>query len=375
MSDESKVTMEARGNGEQNIKEKLTDSEDFDADKAILEKIEALRSAIGDKYVNAMVGLEEIKWGSGYQKADSGLLDYAGSLNDLVLYGSKTSKLYKKGKTSDGAANAGVDNSTEFEVRESVNAIIKMLGLVNEFSGSVLDMLNKKVFQLAYAMIRLDKELPSLSDRYGTIIHGFNEYNTLRVRYGNAEIIRELRLRKDATPEKNYEIAKINLDAYISETKHLKTLLSSGGTNDLFVLDRLTCAFHHIYAAKDDMKGWLDGIRNLLVDCDKLAARNDMVWLKSDLLYVHNCITSIAEVFETALKLIDDYANEASKPPYAFMHYDFVVKDVADRWLGESLPDPVTNGTRYSDLIRSVNKSWDSVLRPIAKNAAKWGWD
>ena len=370
MSDESKVTMQEQGNGEQC---KLT--EDLDSDKAILAQLDAFDNEISDKYINTMVALNLVKWGADYQKAETGLLEYAMRLNDLVAYGSKTAKLYRNRAKSGGPVNACVDNSDELEVRDRVNAIVKMSELKSNFVDSVLDMTNKRVFKLAYSMIRLDKELPSLSDRHSTIIYGFNEYNTLRVHYGNAEIIRELRLRKDATPEENYEIAKKHLDAYISETKYLKTLLSGGGTNDLFVLDRMTCAFHHIYAAKDDMKGCLDSIRKLLADCDKLAAIDYMVWVKSDISNMHDLFTSITEIFETTLKLIDDYASEASKPPYAFLHYDFVVKDVADRWLAESLPDPMTNGTRYSDLIRSVKKSWDSVLRPIAKNAAKWGLD
>lgn len=370
MSDESKVTMEARGNGEQCVAER----EELDNDKAILAQLDALEKDISDKYVNTMVALNLIKWGADYQKAETGLLEYAMRLNDLVAYGCKTAKIYR-GKTSGGVVNACVDNTDELVVRDRVNAIVKMSSLKNAFVDSVLDMTNKRVFQLAYAMIRLDKELPSLSDRHSTIIYGFNEYNTLRVHYGNAEIIRELRLRKEATPEENYEIAKKHLDAYISETKHLKSLLSSGGTNDMFVLDRMTCAFHHIYAAKDSMKGCLDNIRKLLTDCDKLAAIDYMVWLKSEISDMHDLCASITEIFETTLKLIDDYAGEASKPPYAFLHYDLVVKDVADRWLAESLPNPMTNGTRYSDLIKAMKKSWDSVLRPIAKNAAKWGWD
>ncbi len=90
---------------------------------------------------------------------------------------------------------------------------------------------------------------------------------------------------------------------------------------------------------------------------------------------MNTLLGELVKIFDLALKLIDDYANGSSKPPYAFMHYDQVVKESAERWLDESLPDPLTNGTQYFNLVKAVNKKWDSVLRPIAKNAAKWGLD
>lgn len=66
---------------------------------------------------------------------------------------------------------------------------------------------------------------------------------------------------------------------------------------------------------------------------------------------------------------------EGSKAPYAIMHYDLVVKDVANRWLNESLSDPLSNGTQYADLIRQLIKSIGNTANVIAKNAAKWGMD
>ena len=73
--------------------------------------------------------------------------------------------------------------------------------------------------------------------------------------------------------------------------------------------------------------------------------------------------------------MINNYANESTKAPYAIMHYDMVVKDVANRWLSESLPDPLTAGTKYADIIKQMIKSIGDNARVIARNAAKWGMD
>ncbi len=367
MSDNMELKTEPENNA-QLSDDNLTDVDNSDAEKVMSAKLNAFNNAISDKYTETMAGLSEIEFGSGYQKADRGLLDFFSKINDLELYACKTANIYLKGD----ASNTGADDITKSDTFANIKSIVNIGIFANEFGRTALDIANKEMFKLAFTMIRLDKELGSISDRNSTIIYGFNEYNTLRVNYGNAEIIKELKLRKSATPEENYDIAKNHLNAYIGNTQHLKTLLSSGGTNDLFIIDRLSCAFKNIYAAKDSMKGCLESAKKLLGECDKLVADEPSVLVTQ---LVRDILISIISSFETALKLIEDYASESSKTPYALVHYDLVVKDVADRWLAESLPDPLSNGTRYSDLIRSINKSWDSVLRPIAKNAEKWGLD
>ena len=375
MSDEKEIKKEqavtpgSTGNDEK--------GQDLDPDKVILEELKALDDEILANYMNANYFLTETENGLSYRKAEDAILAYNMSLSKLGRYAAKTQKLYNTFEIIGASLKSIAGNPNQVLASKRILGIYKQLENYKAFTDALSDMVQNQVFMYAYSMIRMDIEIPAIAaDTYNRIIGGMNEYNTLRVKYGNADIIKELKLRKTAPPAENYDIAKYHLDNYIGGTKDLKYLLSSGGQNKLYIIDRLTCAFHHIYLKKDDLKGYLDLARKTLNTVNSIKESHAGLNIET---YIPTQMQTITEdvirILEKAIKLTEDYASNSSKLPYALMHYDFVVTEAANRWLGESLPDPLTNGTRYDNLIKSVVKAWDSVLRPIAKNAAKWGLD
>lgn len=365
---------------EQGTPEKINGKEDrfqdFDADKMIVSELEAYDNQINDKLKSVLEGLNQTKQGAGHLYAEIALLEFCVNLSDLGAYGAKNWKLYSPVEIIGASFENLVDNSKTVAFCRT-RSLYNNKEFITDYGKLISEMVQNDMFKYAYSMIRMNAELPHLSDIYSKIIYGFNEYNNLRVYYGNAEIIKELKLHKNTAPEENYQIAKAHLDNYINGKPNLTALLSSGGFNDLCIIDRITCAFQKIYQAKDSMKGYIESAKKTMDDCDKKSEMflNVIKFEKHTLKKMRDVLVAIIEVFETALKLIDEYVNETGKPPYAFMHYDSTIKETADRWLSDSLPDPLTNGTKYGYLIKQVKKSWDSILRPIANNAAKWGLD
>ena len=375
MSDDKEIIEEQAP--KEDSKEQGDKRENFNGDEAILAELQTHENEVEDKRRQAYDGLHDCLLGKGFHEAEDGLLAFNMSLTSLVRCGNKNRKLYSVTVPLTAGFRGVIGGDTSEAIGYGkCSSLSALTETVTDFCSNISDMVQNQTIKLAYTMIRIDKELPALSDVYNTIISGFNEYNNLRIHYGNADIIKELKLRKSAAPEANYEIAKKHLDNYIGGTKYLKSLLSAGTKNDLFVIDRITTAFHYIYASKDLMKSSLDTAQRLsdaVLNSPVKKVYLDAV--ETPVICMNTLLGELVKIFDLALKLIDDYANGSSKPPYAFMHYDLVVKESAERWLDESLPDPLTNGTQYFNLVKAVNKKWDSVLRPIAKNAAKWGLD
>jgi len=375
MSDDKEIMEEQAP--KEDSKEQGDKRENFNGDEAILAELQTHENEVEDKRRQAYDGLHDCLLGKGFHEAEDGLLAFNMSLTSLVRCGNKNRKLYSVTVPLTAGFRGVIGGDTSEAIGYGkCSSLSALTETVTDFCSNISDMVQNQTIKLAYTMIRIDKELPALSDVYNTIISGFNEYNNLRIHYGNADIIKELKLRKSAAPEANYEIAKKHLDNYIGGTKYLKSLLSAGTKNDLFVIDRITTAFHYIYASKDLMKSSLDTAQRLsdaVLNSPVKKVYLDAV--ETPVICMNTLLGELVKIFDLALKLIDDYANGSSKPPYAFMHYDLVVKESAERWLDESLPDPLTNGTQYFNLVKAVNKKWDSVLRPIAKNAAKWGLD
>jgi len=375
MSDDKEIIEEQAP--KEDSKEQGDKRENFNGDEAILAELQTHENEVEDKRRQAYDGLHDCLLGKGFHEAEDGLLAFNMSLTSLVRCGNKNRKLYSVTVPLTAGFRGVIGGDTSEAIGYGkCSSLSALTETVTDFCSNISDMVQNQTIKLAYTMIRIDKELPALSDVYNTIISGFNEYNNLRIHYGNADIIKELKLRKSAAPEANYEIAKKHLDNYIGGTKYLKSLLSAGTKNDLFVIDRITTAFHYIYASKDLMKSSLDTAQRLsdaVLNSPVKKVYLDAV--ETPVICMNTLLGELVKIFDLALKLIDDYANGSSKPPYAFMHYDLVAKESAERWLDESLPDPLTNGTQYFNLVKAVNKKWDSVLRPIAKNAAKWGLD
>jgi len=375
MSDDKEIMEEQAP--KEDSKEQGDKRENFNGDEAILAELQTHENEVEDKRRQAYDGLHDCLLGKGFHEAEDGLLAFNMSLTSLVRCGNKNRKLYSVTVPLTAGFRGVIGGDTSEAIGYGkCSSLSALTETVTDFCSNISDMVQNQTIKLAYTMIRIDKELPALSDVYNTIISGFNDYNNLRIHYGNADIIKELKLRKSAAPEANYEIAKKHLDNYIGGTKYLKSLLSAGTKNDLFVIDRITTAFHYIYASKDLMKSSLDTAQRLsdaVLNSPVKKVYLDAV--ETPVICMNTLLGELVKIFDLALKLIDDYANGSSKPPYAFMHYDLVVKESAERWLDESLPDPLTNGTQYFNLVKAVNKKWDSVLRPIAKNAAKWGLD
>lgn len=375
MSDDKEIMEEQAP--KEDSKEQGDKRENFNGDEAILAELQTHENEVEDKRRQAYDGLHDCLLGKGFHEAEDGLLAFNMSLTSLVRCGNKNRKLYSVTVPLTAGFRGVIGGDTSEAIGYGkCSSLSALTETVTDFCSNISDMVQNQTIKLAYTMIRIDKELPALSDIYNTIISGFNDYNNLRIHYGNADIIKELKLRKSAAPEANYEIAKKHLDNYIGGTKYLKSLLSAGTKNDLFVIDRITTAFHYIYASKDLMKSSLDTAQRLsdaVLNSPVKKVYLDAV--ETPVICMNTLLGELVKIFDLALKLIDDYANGSSKPPYAFMHYDLVVKESAERWLDESLPDPLTNGTQYFNLVKAVNKKWDSVLRPIAKNAAKWGLD
>ncbi len=374
MSDDKEIMEEQAP--KEDSKEQGDKRENFSGDEAILAELQTHENEVEDKRRQAYDGLHDCLLGKGFHEAEDGLLAFNMSLTSLVRCGNKNRKLYPGTMPLTAGFRGVLGDTSEVFGYGKCSSLSALTETVTDFCSNISDMVQNQTIKLAYTMIRIDKELPALSDVHNTIISGFNDYNNLRIHYGNADIIKELKLRKSAAPEENYEIAKKHLDNYIGGTKYLKTLLSAGTKNDLFVIDRITTAFHYIYASKDLMKSSLDTAQRL--SDAVLNSPVNKIYLdtvETPVICMNTLLGELVKIFDLALKLIDDYANGSSKPPYAFMHYDQVVKESAERWLDESLPDPLTNGTQYFNLVKAVNKKWDSVLRPIAKNAAKWGLD
>jgi len=375
MSDDKEIMEEQAP--KEDSKEQGDKRENFKGDEAILAELQTHENEVEDKRRQAYDGLHDCLLGKGFHEAEDGLLAFNMSLTSLVRCGNKNRKLYSVTVPLTAGFRGVIGGDTSEAIGYGkCSSLSALTETVTDFCSNISDMVQNQTIKLAYTMIRIDKELPALSDVYNTIISGFNDYNNLRIHYGNADIIKELKLRKSAAPEANYEIAKKHLDNYIGGTKYLKSLLSAGTKNDLFVIDRITTAFHYIYASKDLMKSSLDTAQRLsdaVLNSPVKKVYLDAV--ETPVICMNTLLGELVKIFDLALKLIDDYANGSSKPPYAFMHYDLVVKESAERWLDESLPDPLTNGTQYFNLVKAVNKKWDSVLRPIAKNAAKWGLD
>ena len=375
MSDDKEIIEEQAP--KEDSKEQGDKRENFNGDEAILAELQTHENEVEDKRRQAYDGLHDCLLGKGFHEAEDGLLAFNMSLTSLVRCGNKNRKLYSVTVPLTAGFRGVIGGDTSEAIGYGkCSSLSALTETVTDFCSNISDMVQNQTIKLAYTMIRIDKELPALSDVYNTIISGFNDYNNLRIHYGNADIIKELKLRKSAAPEANYEIAKKHLDNYIGGTKYLKSLLSAGTKNDLFVIDRITTAFHYIYASKDLMKSSLDTAQRLsdaVLNSPVKKVYLDAV--ETPVICMNTLLGELVKIFDLALKLIDDYANGSSKPPYAFMHYDLVAKESAERWLDESLPDPLTNGTQYFNLVKAVNKKWDSVLRPIAKNAAKWGLD
>ncbi len=375
MSDDKEIMEEQAP--KEDSKEQGDKRENFNGDEAILAELQTHENEVEDKRRQAYDGLHDCLLGKGFHEAEDGLLAFNMSLTSLVRCGNKNRKLYSVTVPLTAGFRGVIGGDTSEAIGYGkCSSLSALTETVTDFCSNISDMVQNQTIKLAYTMIRIDKELPALSDIYNTIISGFNDYNNLRIHYGNADIIKELKLRKSAAPEANYEIAKKHLDNYIGGTKYLKSLLSAGTKNDLFVIDRITTAFHYIYASKDLMKSSLDTAQRLsdaVLNSPVKKVYLDAV--ETPVICMNTLLGELVKIFDLALKLIDDYANGSSKPPYAFMHYDLVAKESAERWLDESLPDPLTNGTQYFNLVKAVNKKWDSVLRPIAKNAAKWGLD
>ena len=378
MSDDKEI----RDGNEPKIKmaDKEEIREGYDPDVVIKGELDAIDCEIDGKYKDALDGVLKAKFGLDYIDAQAGLANLVISFSNLMSYIKKTEKLYNKfekiGAAVKYAATLG-DRKEEVEVFQYFKTMEKLSATMTSFCNYALEINEKKIITYAYTIRRFDEEIVHLADAntMNRVIFGLNEYNALRVHYDNADIFKELKMRKTVPPEENYQIAKSHLDNYINGTKDLKVLLDSGMQNNLFVLDRFTCAFHYVYLAKDSIKAYIDTSKKLRDDC--LKVMNDRQGKRGavNAILMKTLLDIIIEMLENALNLIDKYVNETSKPPYSALHYDMVVKDVTSRWLGESLPDPITNGSKYEDIVKDIKKSWDKVLRPIAKNAAKWGID
>ena len=53
------------------------------------------------------------------------------------------------------------------------------------------------------------------------------------------------------------------------------------------------------------------------------------------------------------------------------MHKDVSVAERASKWLGESLADPMTNGTQYASLAKEMIKGIASQARALVKYVPK----
>lgn len=223
-----------------------------------------------------------------------------------------------------------------------------------------------------YLFDRAMKQQVTQSD-YNDIITAFNEYHNFRIRYSSADIYKELRISKNAPQDEIYKGILRHMNDYIGETKSFKNLTSnSAWQNMMFIIDRYTCAFHYVYEMRDSINAALETVKKLETQSLAVEARDigtmNFCEMGVILNYLKNCL-------EEAMKLMNEYVNESRKAPQAIVHYDVVVTDVANRWLCESVPDPITAGTRYEKLIKAINKSIGDTARTIAKNAAKWGLD
>lgn len=369
MSNENEMQEEQNVRSEGPIK--LTDRKNFDVDKQIKQEIIGFEAENCSKYNKAFDGVKKVETGQSYDEAVEALLAFNMGLANIGKYRAK--HFYRLGE----GISALLLSDDKVYVMRYFRTIEWMGDVTKDFCSLISDLIGNKIVAYAFSAIRIDEDLQYLVDTnmYNRIIFGLNDYNTLRVHYDSANIYKELNMFKATPPEENYQIAKKHLDSYIDGTKDLKVLLGSDMQNKLCVLDRMARAFRNVYSEKDKMSGFLDRSRTIL---NAVVAFESQYGDREGVIYatwMKWLLEVIIKSLEKAIKVVDDYSKDSPKAPYAAFHYDTVVKDVCDRWLGVALNNPLENGTRYINIVNAIGNSWDKVLRPIAKNAAKWGLD
>ena len=373
MNDEKEIKEEkiAKADGKENEEKE----QEYDPAER-LAYFEECEAAIEREYHLVWDTFSNLPNASGYQDCDKFFTRLSSKYTDLNLFLKKTGGLWNRAKRR-YTIDYVTKDKTAVAVEQYYSTLEAMQDIILAFRKLANDAVEKQVFKYAFTMILFDNAMNQLvSASYNDIITAFNEYHNFRVRYSTADIYKELKIRKDTPPEEIYHIVCKHMDDYVGQTKCLKNIIGNEWQNKLYVIDRYTCAFHYIYQAKDSIMGVIQEARNLAAQCEKVESQMAGKCGQRLSTCIKDLLNALANNVTYRLQeYMDRYANESSNVPYAIMHYDVTVTDVANRWLTISLPDPLTVGTRYVKMLNGINKSFSDTARVIARNAAKWGID
>ena len=183
-------------------------------------------------------------------------------------------------------------------------------------------------------------------------------------------------VRKGNSFEDNYEAVLDYMDALLVNSQYINEFLLStsqsaaGQMNKLHIFDSYTRKFNEFYAVYRDKDSSLymeaNSIRNALKDHP--LRQED---LGNFFFVLEDVFNRICDEFFLPLgSTIELYAKEsATEAPYAIMHYDSRVKEVASKHLFMSLGYPINDGTRYIEIARKMLARCRELAKSVAKMA------
>lgn len=210
-----------------------------------------------------------------------------------------------------------------------------------------------------------------------SIMCAFAEFDNVIKTFNDSSIYNRIPIYKPTNPEEqaeNYETVLDYMDEALVNKKNLcKFLLNTKATaavgiNELYVMDRDTKKYDDYASKVDRIKRSLNECAELKTEASGYYGRTNAEFNRYFDAYIR-VLDILIKVFESAIKVVDDFKTRTNEAPYSVMHYDPLVADCANKHYLGSTPDPLTNGTNYSKLATAMLDRCRELAKTVAKLA------
>lgn len=344
--------------------EKKEESMAFDANQMTISDCVDLMNEVVRVAEQTIPAFDDVLYAQNWSKA----MDAVGKLADVLSNG-RMIEFARRNKWIWNNQKKWYEEDSEQDKKDKLEVLytLKLVNKTAEFRHELVTFLYelgiKEVLKNAYVIGRVCYELQCVSDEYKMLILGFNEYHKLRLRYDVAGIYNELGVSRELSADENFKIILKHMDDSIDQSRNLNGLFYE--LNWFHVIDRNTMKLAEVISHEDIFIGMLNTLNSLYAKCQAYNAEfNDNFYFRA----IMEVLDHIKAFLEKRSAQIKEFKNNTTEAPYCIMHYDVTVVDVTNRWLMDSLPDPVTNGTKYEELIKHIQKTFAEQARVLVKH-------
>lgn len=170
----------------------------------------------------------------------------------------------------------------------------------------------------------------------------------------------------DYTFEENYEIVLDYLDAYLRKTRDLVKVVDPAQVNAVYTFDKDSRAFNDMLNMEPQFIQARDKANQLAETAKGYKAAYCEVWSYFE--GIINAMTAISKFFGYVFDIIEGFMR-GEGDGYCMMCYPKDVMMAANKYLMCSLPNPMTQGTRYGEIFKNMTTRLKDLAKTVAKLA------